>query len=110
MSETGYPLPPPTFEFLVFSLKTQAEMQLGLLSFGEAGEKKEDDPDLPAARHAIDMLAMLQDKTKGNLSMEEERLIENSLTELRFRFVQVLESASKVPPAEAAAADLPPQE
>ena len=57
MSETGYPLPPPTFEFLVFSLKTQAEMQLGLLSFGESAENKEEEPDLPAARHAIDMLA-----------------------------------------------------
>ena len=104
MSDTGFPLPPPTFEFLVFSLKTQIEMRLGLVSFGaEAGEKEE--PDLPAARHAIDMLAMLQDKTKGNLSIEEQRLIENSLTELRFRFVQVFESEAKVSPAEAAPAD-----
>ena len=37
------------------------------------------------------MLAMLAEKTRGNLSMEEQRLIENSLTELRFRFVQVTE-------------------
>ena len=36
MSDTGFPLPPPTFEFLVFSLKTQAEMRLGLLPSGEA--------------------------------------------------------------------------
>lgn len=85
------PLPPPTFEFLVLSLKTQAEMQLGLLSFGE----KEEDPDLPSARHAIDMLAMIGEKTRGNLSMEEQRLIENSLTELRFRFVQVNERQTK---------------
>ena len=33
MSDSGFPLPPPTFEFLVFSLKTQAEMQLGLMNF-----------------------------------------------------------------------------
>lgn len=104
MSETGYPLPPPTFEFLVFSLKTQAEMQLWLLSFGESEEKKEEDPDLPAARHAIDMLAMLSEKTRGNLSIEEQRLIENSVTELRFRYVQVTERAGK----EKAAADTPP--
>lgn len=104
MSETGYPLPPPTFEFLVFSLKTQAEMQLGLLSFGESAEKKEEDPDLPAARHAIDMLAMLSEKTRGNLSIEEQRLIENSVTELRFRYVQVTERAGK----EKAAGDNPP--
>jgi hypothetical protein len=94
MSETGFPLPPPTFEFLVFSLKTQVEMQLRLLSFG-AAEEKEDEPDLPAARHAIDMLAMLLEKTRGNLSLDEQRLIENSLTELRFRYVQVTERTAK---------------
>ena len=92
MSDTGIPLPPPTFEFLVFSLKTQAEMRLGLLKFGE---EEDDGPDLPAARHAIDLLAMIAEKTKGNLPYEEQRLIENSLTELRFRFVQVSESAAK---------------
>lgn len=88
MSESDFPLPPPTFEFLVFSLKTQAEMQLGLFGLGE---EKQEQPDLPAARHAIDMLAMIQEKTRGNLSLEEQRLIENSLTELRFRFIQVSE-------------------
>ena len=35
MSDSPIPLPPPTFEFMVFSLKTQAEMRLGLLAFGE---------------------------------------------------------------------------
>ena len=35
---------------------------------------------------------MIQEKTRGNLSLEEQRLIENSLTELRFRFVQVTEN------------------
>jgi hypothetical protein len=93
MSETDFPLPPPTFEFLVFSLKMQAEMRMGLLPTGDAEDKEE--PDLPTARHAIDMLAMLADKTRGNLSMEEQRLIENSLTELRFRYVQVSESTAK---------------
>ena len=48
-----------------------------------------------AFRHAIDMLGMLAEKTRGNLSMDEQRLIENSLTELRFRFVQAKESAPK---------------
>jgi hypothetical protein len=98
MSDSGFPLPPPTFEFLVFSLKTQTEMKLGLFSFGqEEGENEK--PDLIAARHVIDMLAMIQEKTKGNLSLEEQRLIENSLTELRFRFVQVSDSAAKSAPA-----------
>lgn len=99
MSDAGFPIPPPTFEFLVFSLKMQAEMRLGLVHFGE---EKDATPDLPSARHAIDLLAMIAEKTRGNLSLEEQRLIENSLTELRFRFVQVSESpaAGKVTPTE----------
>ena len=107
MSDAGFPLPPPTFEFLVFSLKTQAEVRLGLLPFGE--DEKEESADLPSARHAIDMLAMLMEKTRGNLSLEEQRLIENSLTELRFRFVQVSEATAKQK-AEAAeaASETPP--
>jgi hypothetical protein len=100
MSESGIPLPPPTFEFLVFSLKMQAEMRMGLLKLGEG---MDEEPDLPAARHAIDMLGMLAEKTRGNLSVEEQRLIENSLTELRFRFVQASDSMPK------AAAGEPPQ-
>jgi hypothetical protein len=93
---SDFPLPPPTFEFLVFSLKMQAEMRLGLMGMGltEGGDGT---PDLPAARHAIDMLAMLAEKTRGNLSLEEQRLIENSLTELRFRFVQAIESPKAAP-------------
>ena len=90
MSETDFPLPPATFEFLVLSLKVQAEMRL----FG--GETEEEGgPDLGTARHAIDLLAMLAEKTRGNLSLEEQRLIENSLTELRFRYVQATEDAAK---------------
>jgi hypothetical protein len=41
------------------------------------------------ARHMIDMLAMLGEKTRGNLTLEENRMLENSVTELRFRFVQI---------------------
>jgi hypothetical protein len=81
---SDFPLPPATFEFLVISLKMQAEMQMGLIQVTE--EKPE--PDFRIARHTIDVLAMIQEKTKGNLTLEEQRLIENSLTELRFRFVQ----------------------
>ncbi len=86
------PLPPASFEFLVFSFRTQAEMQLGLIHFGEE-EKPE--PNLPLARHTIDLLAVLLDKTKGNLTLEEQRLIENSLTELRFRYVRAMEEAGQ---------------
>ena len=84
---SDYPLPPANFEMLVVSMKMQAEVQLGLIHFGE--EKDRPEPNLPLAQHAIDLLAMIEEKTKGNLTLEEQRLLENSLTELRFRFVQV---------------------
>ena len=71
-------------------MKMQAEMALGLIHFGE--EKDRPKPDVRVARHSIDLLAMLADKTRGNLTMDEQRLIENSLTELRFRYVQVIEA------------------
>jgi len=94
-------LPPATFEFLVLSLKMQAEVQLGLMYFGE--EKDRPEPNLPLARHSIDMLGVLLEKTKGNLATDEHRLLENAITELRFRYVYVSEQK----PAPAAASEAP---
>jgi hypothetical protein len=96
-------LPPATFTFLVLSLRAQTEIQLGLMQFGEdegEGEEKPQ-PNLQTARHSIDLMAMLLDKTKGNLTLEERRLLENSLTELRFRFVQISEELSQAAPQKA---------
>ncbi len=90
--QASYPVPPATFSFLVLSLRAQAEMQLGLMHFG--GDEKPE-ADLPLARHTIDLMAVLLDKTKGNLALEEQRLLENSLTELRFRYVQASEEQAK---------------
>lgn len=78
----------------------QAEASLGAAPWG--AEKQE--INLPIARHTIDMLAMLQDKTRNNLSMEEQRLLDNSVTELRFRFIQATEAEQKKQ-AEAPAAE-----
>jgi hypothetical protein len=89
--QQGFPVPPASFDFFVLSLKTQAEMHLGLLHFGE--EKDRPKPNTVEARFVIDLLGVLQDKTKGNLTLEEQRLIENTLTELRFRYVQALDAA-----------------
>jgi hypothetical protein len=91
--EFQVPLPPASFSFIVLSLRAQTEMQLGLMHFGEEEEKPQ--PDLHLARHTIDLMAVLLEKTKGNLSLEEHRLLENSLTELRFRFVQVSDDVAK---------------
>ena len=87
------PLPPATFDFLIFSLRAQAEMKLGLMYFGKPEEKPE--PDLELARHTIDLLGILDQKTRGNLTLEEQRMLENSLTELRFRYVQACDEAAK---------------
>src|ERR1700728_4384650 len=94
MSDPEYPLPPATFEFLILSLKTQTEMYLGMLHFGSE-EKDRPEPDFRIARHTIDLLSMLQEKARGNVTMEEQRLVDNALTELRFRFVQAMENKEK---------------
>ena len=107
MSDQEYPLPPATFEFLILSLKAQTEMHLGMYHFGE--EKDRPDPDFRIARHTIDLLAMLQEKTRGNVTIEEQRLVDNALTELRFRFVQAMESKKAEPP-ESPGAESPAQE
>jgi hypothetical protein len=49
---------------------------------------------LPLARHTIDLLGLLQDKTKGNLSGEEERMLSQVLHDLRMRYVEVSRSSS----------------
>lgn len=108
MSAKEYALPPATFDFLVLSLKTQIEMHLGILHFGE--EKDRPEPEFGIARHSIDLLAMIQEKTRGNLTMEEQRLIENALTELRFRYVQAMEQHQKKAAAGGAAAGAPTEE
>ncbi len=86
------PLPPASFLFLILSLRAQCEIQLGLMNFGEEDKPE---PDLELARHTIDLMGVLHEKTKGNLSLEENRTLENSLTELRFRYVQVSDEVAK---------------
>ena len=77
------PLPAASFELLVMSLGVQAQMELTAANDDDAPP-----PNLDMARHTIDLLAVLKEKTKGNLSLEESRRLENTLTELRFRYVQ----------------------
>ena len=77
------PLPAASFELLVMSLGVQAQMELASPNDADAPA-----PNLDMARHTIDLLAVLKDKTKGNLSLEESRRLDNTLTELRFRYIQ----------------------
>lgn len=87
------PIPPADFFFLIESILMQAQVQLGLIDLGDEDDQSE--PNLPLARHSIDLLAMLEEKTKGNLTIEEQRFLENGLTELRFRYVQIADELSR---------------
>ena len=78
------PLPPGNFAALVSMLVTQALFALGLLKV----EGQEKEPDLNMAKYNIDMLETLQQKTKGNLTEEEEKVLENTLNEVRMAYVK----------------------
>jgi len=79
-----------TFASLVLSLSTSALMHLGMAPRLEGGEEGEPtgEIELPLARQSIDILEMLQEKTRGNLDDEERQLLESVLYDLHMRFVQ----------------------
>lgn len=72
------------FETLVMSLSTSAMYQLGLVEDPVRGRPP---ADLEGAQHTIDMLGVIQEKTRGNLTAAEQRLLEQVLYELRLSFV-----------------------
>lgn len=76
---------PIDFYTFVLSLASSAFVHLGDAPHPETGAPVE--PDLALAQQSIDILAMLREKTKGNLTSEEEKFLENLLTDLRLRFV-----------------------
>lgn len=76
----------PSFVELINLLVMQVMAGLGLLA-GPGGERIP--PNLEAAKHMIDMLQMLEDKTRGNLTDEEKKLLDQVLYEMRMRYVQV---------------------
>ncbi|WP_456433126.1 DUF1844 domain-containing protein [Thermosulfuriphilus sp.] len=78
-------LPPVNFSTFILSLSTSALVHLGELPEPETGEKK---INIELARHAIDTLAMLKEKTKGNLTKDEEALLDHILYDLRLKFVK----------------------
>lgn len=73
------------FGLLALSLGNAALMGIGVIA-DPATQKTA--VNLELARHNIELLAMLQEKTKGNLTNEEHRLIEDLLYDLRLRFVE----------------------
>jgi len=79
------PLPEVNFNSLIFSLSSSALFHLGEIADPQTGQKN---LDLPIAKHTIDTIGMLKDKTKGNLDDEEEKFLEGILTDLRWRYVK----------------------
>jgi hypothetical protein len=84
---------PIDFYTFVLSLGSAAFVHLGDAPHPETGTPGE--PDLLVAKQTIDILAMLQEKTKGNLTEEEDRFLDTLLTDLRLRFVQKRSSGKK---------------
>ena len=78
-------MPEVTFATFVYSLSTSA-----LVHLGEIPEPISEtmDRNLPLAKQTIDILGILQEKTKGNLTPEEENLLSSFLYDLRMRYVK----------------------
>jgi hypothetical protein len=79
-------LPPASMTTLVTMLSTQAMVSLGLFPEPGADEPRQR---LPLARHFIDLLGVIESKTRGNLSAEESQLLDGTLHELRMAFVHM---------------------
>lgn len=73
------------FSSFIFSLSTSALIHLGSI---QNPISKKTEKNLPLAKQTIDLLGILQDKTKGNLTKEEEEFLNNILYDLRMRYVK----------------------
>jgi len=82
------PLPEINFSSFLLSLSSSVLLHLGEIADPQSGEKKKD---LVLAKQSIDIINLLQEKTKGNLTQEEEKLLEHLLYDLRMRFVKANE-------------------
>ncbi len=79
--------PEVSFTALILSLASSAAVHFGDLGDPVTGEKQP--ANMIAARHAIDLLSILETKTQGNLTEEEQQVLAQVLVELRMRFVQL---------------------
>lgn len=83
-------LPPANFETLLSTFVTQALFAMGAIPDPRTGQRV---AHLDLARHNIDMLAVLEEKTKGNLTEDEQEMLSSTLYELRNRYVQISQAA-----------------
>ena len=82
-------MPEVTFSTFVLSLNTSVLFHLGELADPETGQKT---VNVDLARHAIDTLVMLEQKSKGNLADDEKELLKNILYDVKMRFVKAVKS------------------
>jgi hypothetical protein len=83
--ETEYQLPKINFATFIFSLNSSVLVQLGLIDDPATGKKTKN---LPLAKQTIDILGILEEKTKGNLTKDEETMLKNILYDLRMIYVK----------------------
>jgi hypothetical protein len=83
-----------SFAGFVISLATTAAVHFGDIADPNTGERQE--PDLIAAQQMIDLISLLQEKTKGNLTSEEAKLVDDLLYELRMRYVQAQQGERRI--------------
>ncbi|MCC6680096.1 MAG: DUF1844 domain-containing protein [Phycisphaeraceae bacterium] len=98
----GGAMPKAGFQTLLSTMVTQALFAMGAIPDPATGQRM---AHLDLARHHIDLLAVLEEKTKGNLSQEEADALTTSLYELRNQYVMLAEHARRQAMAEASAAD-----
>jgi hypothetical protein len=78
-------LPALNFATFIFSLNSSALVQLGMIEDPMTGEKIKN---LPLAKQTIDILSMLEEKTRGNLDVDEAGMLKNILYDLRIQYVK----------------------
>jgi len=83
-------MPPASFETLISTMTTQALFAMGAIPDPRTGQRV---AHLELARHHIDMLSILEEKTEGNLTDEETNLLKQTLYELRQRYIQLATQA-----------------
>ena len=84
-AQSDIQMPEMNFPTFIFSLNASALFHLGVVEDPGTGKKEKN---LPLAKQTIDILGMLEEKTRGNLSSDEESLLKNILTDLRLMFVK----------------------
>ena len=84
-------LPPASMSLLITQLATQASLGMGDIENPATGKAE---PDLELAKHSIDMLEVLDQKTQGNLDAQEKQILDSMLFQLRMRYVSLTQGAT----------------